>query len=425
MTITLTPQVASDLAAGPIGQSGLAKILARAGRFPSLSLTVKPLLASQNDVTLQLSVDGKPLTKFISYQFQSSVIVPVDSFSFSWSSPDAQPVTRSIFPGDLVVLIANGIELATGIVDQMEVDTDGDSGEKVTLSGRDLMSQLEDQDAISLDSSTVWLKSTSLLAGVQKLCENTRIQSAINLVGNTPTRNDFLLATEPGESKLAALQRFLEPLNCIAWMAPNGRMNVGKPNMTQTSSGRFIVSRSQRTSNCLSMRVTRSPTTIPNVIIPIWTGQETTVDRVATSQALTNTWAKDASRLYKLGHRVPKTVVVSTPDGDGGQGISFINSQKAGGANIIEAYAKREIARRNISELKVEVVVPGHFRDDGTPYAVDTIYQIVNDRSDIDENMYLYQLEYDLTDEGGQRTTLSFCRLGSIVADNLAPGVGQ
>lgn len=421
MTTTILPQTAfDDPASGPIGPGGLSKLLAKNGKFPVITLIVKPLENAAGSVKNSLSVDGQPLVRFLGYSFQSSIIVPVDTFSFSFAAPDADPITSSINEGDIVLLTGNDVTLATGIVDQIDVETDSEFGEKVTLTGRDLMSQLEDQDAISIDSSPIWVEKTSLLAGVQQLCKDTRI-TTVALTGKTPG-STYLLATEPGESKLAALQRFLEPLNCIAWMAPNGALLVGKPNMAQEISGEFILFRNLRLSNCLSMRVTRSSTSIPNIIVPVWAGQETTVDRVSKQQALTNK-APGPSRLLKLGHRVPKSVIVSTPQATDAQGLSSVNAFSAGGGNILQAYAKREIARKNIGEIKVQIAVPGHFADDGSAFRIDTVYRIANDRASLDENMYLYQIAYDMTPEGGQRTNLFFCRLGCIVADNAAPGV--
>lgn len=420
MTTIITPSGASGApSAGPIGGGGLAAILAKTGRFPAVSLIVKPLEGAGGFITLAQDVSGQPLVRFVGYTFQSSIIVPVDTFSFTFSAPDASPVTDTINEGDIVVLEGNGVELSTGIIDQVEIEVDSDGGEKVTLTGRDLMSQLEDQDAISIDSSPIWVEKTTVLGGVQQLCKDTRI-TTVNLAGATPS-STYLLATEPGESKLAALQRFLEPLNCVAWMAPNGDLNVGKPDMAQDATGTFIVSRENRVSNCLSMRATRASTTVPNIIVPIWAGQETTVNRVSKEQALTNK-AAGPSRLLKLGHRVPKTVVVSTPQATDAQGVSTVNAFTAGGGNILQAYAKREMARKNVSEIGVQVAVAGHFADDGSPFAIDTVYRITSDRLDIDENMYLYQVEYTLDESGGQRSNLYFCRLGCIVADNAAPG---
>jgi prophage tail gpP-like protein len=203
-------------------------------------------------------------------------------------------------------------------------------------------------------------------------------------------------------------------------MGPDGTLIIGKPNMAQKARGRIFLHKEKRQSNVLSMRVTRASTAIPNLIVPIWAGQETTVDRVAPEQALMN-GAAGPARLYKLGHRVPKSVVVSTPTATDPQGLSQINAIQAAGGNLLQAAAKRELARRNVGEIVVEAVVPGHYDENGLPYVPDTVYHVEYDRGSVDESMYLYQVDYSLEESGGQRTNLFFCRLGAIVADVRAP----
>lgn len=418
MTTTILPSVAGLPTTGPIGSGELKRAIERTGRFPQISLLVQPLQSSPSSVIAfgQFSID-----KFLSYSFSSSVLTPVDSFTFAFAVPDGPPLNELVTEGDIVSLSVNDVLLATGIVDQPEVETDHQFGEKGVITGRDLMGQLEDQDAISFDSTPIWGDALTLFNGVAKLCADTRINVGnIVLQGDTPTASNLLLATEPGESKLAALQRFLEPLNCIAWMSSAGKLVIGKPNMAQAPLGLIICSKELRYSNVLSMRVVRASTQIPNIIVPIWTGQETTVNRVSPEQALVNA-AQGPNRLLKLGHRLPKTVVVSTPTGSDAQSLSGVNAFQAGAGNILQAYAKREMARKNVTEIQVQAVVAGHCDENGQPYRTDSVYHVTYDRGGIDENMYLYQVDYTLSEEG-QKTNLYFCRLGSIVADNTAPG---
>lgn len=405
-----------------IGGSAISRTIEKEGRFPSVSLIIKPLdaTAPSNGVGgLVASLLGQSVSieRFLSYQFSASILVPVNSFSFQFVAPDGPPLPDQVKEGDIAVISANDVTIATGIVDVVEVETDSETGEKGVVNGRDLMSQLEDQDAISLDSKPIWANSFTVVNAVRKLLDNTRITSVESR--DVPS-STYLLATEPGESKLAALQRFLEPLNCVAWNGPDGRLIVGKPNMAQRATGRLILNREKRVSNVLSMRATRSSTSIPNAMVPVWIGQETTVDRVSPEQVLLN-GAAGPSRLFRLGHRVPKSVVVSTPTATDPQGLSSINALKAGGANLLQSYAKRELARRNVSELVVQVVVPGHFNELGEPFQVDTVYYIEYDRGNVYENMFLFQCDYELTESGGQRTNLWFCKLGTIVADTRAP----
>lgn len=419
MTTTLGPSSfgVSSVASGLGG--GLLSRLQKDGRFPPISLLIKPLAAAGGSIADALGVSGVQISRFLSYSFSASILTPCDSFNFAFASPDGPSLADVINEGDLAVLMCDDQTLATGILDTTEIETDAEFGEKGTLNGRDLMSQLEDQDAISMDSGPIWASKLSVEAGVRRLLDNTRIT---NVETNNVPSSTYLLATEPGESKLAALQRFLEPLNCIAWMGPDGTLNVGKPNMSQEASGRLVLNKAKRLSNVLSMKVTRASTNIPNVIVPIWAGQETTVDRITQEQALMN-GAPGPSRLFKLGHRLPKTVVVSTPQATDPQGLSSINAISAGGGNLLQSYAKREMARRNVNELTVQAVVPGHLNENDDPYLIDTVYKIEYDRGNVDENMYLYQAEYQLSADGGQKTNLWFCRLGSIVADNTAPGL--
>lgn len=428
MSISIFPKV--DVPSfGKIGGETIAKIIEKEGRFPPLTLSVKPLenverkpakglLSSEGVIGSALGVSNVSLTRFLGYRFTSSILIPVDQFQFEFVAPDGPPIYDQIKDGDIAVISANGQTIATGIIDVVEVETDADQGEKGFVQGRDLMSQLEDQDAISMDSTPIWANEFSVLNGVRKFLDNTRI-TKLAAKGEVPS-STYLLATEPGESKLAALQRFLEPLNCIAWMAADGTMLIGKPDMAQKPKGSLVLSKSKRTSNVLSMRATRNATSIPNAIVPVWVGQESVTDRVPAEQVLLNA-AERPSRLFKLGHRIPKTVVVSTPIATDPQGLSSVNALKAGGANLLQSYAKRAMARSNIQELIVQAVVPGHYNENGEPYVTDTVYYVEYDRGSVFEMMYLFQCEYELTEKGGQRTNLWLCKLGTIVSDVRAP----
>jgi prophage tail gpP-like protein len=408
MATTVFPQT-DAISFGGFGIGGSLKTqLERTGRMPPVTLVIKPL-GLLPDITLN---------RFLSYQFTSSILIPVDTFSFNFVAPDDNfPLNSTIRSGDIVVLSANNVQLAQGIIDTTEVETDGEFGEKGAISGRDLMSQLEDQDAINLDSRPIFAQQISVQNGVRALLTNTRINN-VEMRG-APSAT-YLLATEPGESKLAALQRFLEPLNCLAWMGAAGQIIVGKPNFKQPRKGRIVLSKARRESNVLHMKVVRSATQIPNVIVPIWSGQELVTEAVPVQQRLYNA-AEGPSRLFKTGHRVIKSCVVSAPNADSAQGLSDVNAIRAGGGNLLQSYAKREIARANQKEMIVQAVVPGHFNDAGEPYVVDTIYQVEYDRGGVNEAMYLFQVDYTMDEASGQKTNLYFCRLGTIVSDVVAP----
>lgn len=375
------------------------------GRFPPIKLRIVPLDTTRPPIEQ---------VKFLSYNFSSSIMTPVDSFTFTFTNPT---LTGSIYDyiqeGDTAELIVGDKTVATGQIDVVDIDTSTSDGEIVTISGRDLIGQLEDQNAVSINDEPIWANSSTIQAAVARLIESTKIKGLI--LQNAPSGN-FLFATEPSENKISSLVRFVEPLNCVFWSSPEGKLVVGKPNMAQAPAGELYCDRANRVSNVLQMKATFSSTQIPNIMVPIWSGQETVQARVSPEQRLNNA-STGPTRLRKLGFLVPRAVVVSNPEGASPQGLADVNAiNQAGSANILQAYAKREMARMNVGELIVQAVVAGHCNNDLIPFQVDQCYKITYPRASISEKMYLYAVNY-IMDRGGQRTTLEFCKLGRIVAD--------
>jgi prophage tail gpP-like protein len=415
MTITINPKLDTGNFA-PTLPGGLQRQLQNTGKLPPVTVRITP-------------VDGRPtvyLPRFITYQFSSSILVPVSSFNFTFQAPnDPTPINKIVKEGDIVTLFANNVQLTNGIVDTVDIDWDGNYGEKITVTGRDLMSQLEDQDVIDLNSSPIYATNISVEAAVKQLITNTRIQGFNNMGVTTSPQ---LFATEPGESKLTALQRLLEGINAVTWLDPTGKINVGKPDMSQDPSGIIIMSKKNRnTTNCLSMKVTRSAATIPNIVVPIWTGQEAVISKVAKLQGLKNL-APAPNALYNNGHVLCKTTIVSTPTGGSPQDLSTVNkinaSTQPGSSLMIQAYAKRDIARHNVKEVQVQAVIPGHYNSNAVPFQIDQVYTVQADRGgdyEVNLPMYLYQVEYSLNEDSGQRTSLYFTKLGTIVADVETP----
>lgn len=402
MSVTINPK--TDITVNStVGPGGIQKLLETTGRLPPISMVITPL-------------DKSPavyLDRFLTYKFNASILIPCDTFDFSFAAPDDVPFYNRVKEGDIVSLYANNLPLATGLIDTISPEIDNEFGEKIHITGRDLASQLEEQDAISFTQDPIWATQATIDQVASALFSHTRINGLIKQ--DTPA-GSYLFATEPAETKIAALQRFLEPLNCIFWMMPNGAMKIGRPNMAQKPISTLIMSKTKRQSNVLNMKAIFSSTTIPNVIVPIWNGQETVVSRVSKEQVMYNT-ATGPARLRNLGNVVARSVMVSTPQGADPQSLSGVNALVVGGSNILQAYAKRELARRNQQELIVQATVPGYYNENGDPYQVDQVYKIEFDRGPVDESMYLFQIDYELSEEGGQKTNLYFCRKGTIVSD--------
>jgi prophage tail gpP-like protein len=405
-------------------QNGLVKFLAQNGQLPTVSLFINALQdqtkTPQGKGSLNLTGQNVlSFGNFLSYRFQSSILIPVDSFSFTMVAPDdPTPIKNYVNEGDIAILDANGTTISTGLIDQIEVEFDMNAGEKITISGRNLMAQLEDQDVLSITSQPIYYSKLTASAVIKFLIQNTRIQGYV--LQQAPSLG-YDLATEPGESKLSALTRWMDPLNCIAWMNPLGQLVFGKPNMAQDAIGNIILNKDARVSNVTSIRATYASTQIPNIYVPMWSSQEGS-QAVSPSNYLYN-GAVGPTRLRKLGFVLTKSAVTSNPSAgspseNANQANQYVTAaQNAANGTILQAYAKRLCARGNMKELLVQAIVPGHYNENGQPYLIDTCYNVVYDKAGVQEKMYLYQVEYAMDPEKGQTTTLDFCRLGTIVAD--------
>lgn len=379
------------------------------GRFPPVELRIKRLEGGPNGLTTTLR-------GFLSYKFESSLLTPVDSFTFTFAAPDSMLSFRNYFQeGDIAQLYANDRALATGLIDSVSVEVDPEWGERISINGRDFMCQFEDQDAVNTASETFYSANATVGTVFKALQQQTRIPGL--RLQDAPTK-PYLFATEAGETKLAALQRFMDPLNVVAWMDPDGKMVIGRPDMRQPSIQQLVMDKARKYSNVIGMRAVLSAATVPNLYVPIWMGQESVQSRIS-KENFFKAPSERPARLLRLGHFIQKTIIVSNPQGRSAQDLSAVNAMN-GPANsiLLQAYAKREAARQAVREQIVEVIVPGHFNENGEPYRVDQCYEIYFDRADIlGEKMYLYDVQYSLDQNSGQRTSLYFCRLGTIVSD--------
>lgn len=393
----------------------LTRRLGTKGRQPSIKLEVTPL-----DQEGRFN-KGQPFTisEFTSYSFSSNILIPVDTFTFSFRPNPPKKSDRStyydrlVMEGDLVTLTVDDQPLATGIVNDRSSDTDANGGVIITINGRDLMGGLEDNDAVNPDSTILWTSVASIRVVLASLLENTRIKQYA--LRSLPEKVTSFFATNPGESKLAALQRFLEPLNSLAWMDATGKLLLGRPNFSNGARGVLGIQSFDRVSNVLNFRVVRASGQIPNGVLAIWTALEKV--QTITKQQMRLNNAAGPSRLYKAKHFIYRTIATSAPDGtDTKDGLALLQRFVTEGPNFMASLAAREIARENINELLVTFTVPGHFNEHGEPFAPDQCYNIVYDLEGIDEKMYLFSAEYGLSEDGGQVTHLSFCKLGTIVS---------
>lgn len=411
----------------------LLKYLESNGRFPPVTLSVYRLedIANLGEFGVPHQIETY-LSKFISYSFKSSVLSPVEEFScqIHYQTEIGKPKE-----GDIFALKANGIPTGSGIVDQVEIETDASMGTTLHVTGRNFLGQWEDQDAVSISTDPFYSNEATIDLVVKTLAKDTRIDPE-RFKKNLAPKRAYLFATQPGETKLSAMQRYCEALDIYFWMLGDGTLMVGRPNMygidkPDHRDGTLFMNSTERKSNVLTIRSVRASTQIPNIVVPLWNGQENVQSRKEVAQHAIYNNSPGPARLRRLGHRVPKAVVVSSPDGQAPQDLADINTllvaqqnidikkdAKAASSILLQAYGKREMARANVKELNVQIQVAGHYNDNCIPFKPDQVYRVKYDVDEIDEDMYLYEVEYFLDEQGSQRSRLFFCKQSSIVADS-------
>lgn len=393
---------------------GLFQLLQNSGQYPTITLKIVPLSLPQ--------LPSIEINTFLDYSFKASVVTPIADFSFTFAYPsDTAPSTDFIHEGDIAILSVNlnGNEypLGTGIIDTVEVQVTA-NGETISVMGRDMMGQWEDQQCWLVNGKTFTISKMTPNALYNFFASDTRSKNNGLLLQNIPDESQ-LVAIAATDTKLQVVTRFLEPFNALAWCQPDGTITWGKPDMVPPSPiGNLTVSKSTRFSNCLSMRATRSAATVPSIVKPVLAGQEVAALLGTPFPPLTNPFAEVAT-LSSLGHRLATVYISSDPKGGDPQTINELN-QFAKQPNPVvarmNAYGFRLMARENMRILQIQVVVPGHVNEFGVPYIIDEMYHIVFDRAGIDHQMYLYQLEYTCSESDGPRTLLQFTYPNTIVA---------
>jgi prophage tail gpP-like protein len=373
-----------------------------------------------------LTQERSTLQTFTSYYFERDIQTPAASFHFS--APGVDKASRlAIRSGDRAELYLPGpgplvSRLATGFVDETETHITGTALD-YNISGRDTLSALCDNDSVDEHNKMIAAETITFPALAKQLLRNTRISGSVVVDQGMPT-GKLTYQTNVGETKINALQRFLEYANCLVWTKPSGQIVIGKPNMAQAPSGNlYCTLRSPELNNFMDVKVKRNTNqAIRRIAVQM--------QNLEFSNPTTNTLSnQDEDVLSTAGAGVGRSVLHAYSLGTGMDALNILGFVKGGtGANrlvdIGRAYAAREIAASNVNVVSVIGRTDGHLNENGVAYNIDQVYYVVVEDEDLFEPMYVYKCVYELTENDGMTTTLYLCRLGALVADSAQFGSG-
>lgn len=357
------------------------------------------------------------LRTFDSYNFERNILIPGSAFRFTAPGVDAK-LRQSIRSGDFVELFCvapdgTKSQLATGIIDETDTHVMPSRVEYV-LTGRDMLGQMIDNAVVDKNNRVIQTTNITLEGILQQLIANTRISQ--QYIKQQLPNGQLLFQTNPGETKISALQRYLDFTNTVVWCAPNGQIKIGKPNMAQKPSDNagLVVNNinPSTTNNVLEARVRRST----NLAIRQIVTQLQTLNNVPPTQTVFNQ-DKDMQAVAAAGVGRSVFDVFSY-----GQGNDTVNQLTAVGNSNGNPYSiglsksLRELAKDNMKILDVECVVRGHLNANNQVYDIDQVYNVQISDDNVAESLYVYAVSHELTLEHGRMTRLKLCRLGTIVA---------
>jgi prophage tail gpP-like protein len=397
-------------------QSAPISILCKSATTPSVAKTTLNN-ASQNSQKLaqglsNLTKNGASIKTFDSYAFERNLLNPGAPFRLTAPGID-KSLRLSIRSGDTIQLFITNragtqIPIGTGFIDETDCHITPNRVEYV-ITGRDTLGQLIDNAAVDKNNKIIAIADLPLSQIFTTLIANTRIpQQPIFQQADSGT---MLFQTNVGETKMNALQRYMEYTNTLLWTLPNGQAVIGKPNFVQASSG--IITVDQNASNVLDCRVKRNINNAIRMIV----NQMQNGDLIDPSSYTVMNSDADVQKGIPSG--VGRSVYRVFSFSEGFNSVNFFTQV----ANIPTpvntlgaAYSYREIARENVQVLDVEMTFQGHLNSNGVVYDIDQVYTCNIPDENVSEDLYCYAVTHELTLDHGMITKLKLCKLGTIVA---------
>lgn len=359
--------------------------------------------------------DPQAIGLFTSYSFERSIVTPAAAFRLTAPNVDKKK-KLAIRSGDIISLQVQNqdgifIPVATGIIDETDTHILPAASDYV-ISGRDMVGQLVDNAAVDAQNKIQNVTQVTLQTLMNILISGTRVPKTV-VYQQTPN-GSVLFQTNPGETKINLLQRYLEFMNCLVWSLPNGQITIGKPDFTSPTRGYLrLDDASPQQNNVLEVRVRRNVNHAIRQIV----AQLSTLGQVdASSYTKLNT---DPDMRKVRGSLVGRSVYEQFNYGSGQDVVNqatFVGNQPLVPRAVGDEYALRTIARENMKIIDVECIVPGHVNDLGQPYNIDQMYDVFISEEEVNEPMYVYGVAYELTLDHGMITRLKMCRKNTICA---------
>ena len=387
--------------------------------------------------TVSVVVDGVEIRGWTSYDLTSSMIEPVDSFRMEL--PFDRAAWDRLRPDRPVKVMIDGVVILDGFLDDREVP---EADDVLQISGRDRCGRLLNESCPGVDFrgkdlrdlaaeiaspwfSTVTLSNTRnrrVLRGKGKKARAGREPLFVTTGGGT--------LVEPGQTRLAVLEELCQQAEVLVWSAGDGReLIIGRPNYDQEPQFRFFQPRadSKRAAeaNVLGMAIKESTGDRYSEIIVVGTGGGTAVNYGAavlqrSGTATTPTTDKGIARAAERRRMARSYGVASSTLGEFSAPKRLVIERAVSSSAEAQAYAEREMARRDAQGRRVTVRVPLHGQriagQSYTIFAPDLMASIEDERTGVAGAFLIVACTYRSSRDDGEETILEFVPKGQELA---------
>ncbi len=399
-------------------------------------------------VVLELPNTGFRLDTWTSYSFYSNFLTPVDEWHVTIENEELpKRVLDALRAGERFTLSINGHIQGSGYLDDIVVGQSRDGGTSIMVEGRDALAQMLDTN---MDPRFKFAENQTLQQFVLQCTtpfgwskdEHITDTNAANqnvLTGQlrgirTSVKGKYLknvlrhrLKPYPQEGSLHFCSRIVERHGLHIWLSADGtQLVVGKPSFDQ---GTFMslarLTGSESTNNVIHGTARTSLRGQPSLIIAQCRGGGGEFPKSRLTRYIKNPGVVCDNSAILAAYPDAKEVFVL--DGSGNPLASadfntitstrprpmFLEDDESKTPEELENFLRREMALKMRSGFTANYTVDGHTQN-GIPWAVDTMVQVDDDRTNVHEPLYVLARTFTKSRTDGTKTHLELIRSNTM-----------
>ena len=385
-------------------------------------------------------VNGRQYTSALSYSYEESYLSPSDRWSVSFDQDELSPEDlASLVPRASMSLTINGHPQTTGYIDSIHTSTS--NGTTVTVSGRDWLSPAVDAH---ISPRTRFDASQTLLTVINKAfapfgitaiaTDNVANANVINgqIYGNPVSKKGKPLTSygihelKPynNESAFAFCSRISQRFGL--WIRPSatkGTLLVTAPNYDRAPPYGLIHKTNGAVSlenNIISSDVTWSAADQPSVIVASgfngggsfsYAGMTAAIVNPLISTDYSRTSAEYPNIKFTVGTE-PQTTQFTNFQDPYARPL-FLYDSESQTIEQLNAFLRRQLSLCLRKAFNAHYVIEGH-QIGGVPIAVDTMMSVSDDRSNVNQDLWVLSRKFTKSSNGGTHTSIELILPGSL-----------